>query len=89
MLWIICSNKEMLYETDRSDNTNWLNKCPWYNTYIYSRLHGIMFEDFITHAINDRYNILCSLVAHYEKQPAHEDDGSSIGDGLITKHETT
>ena len=48
-----------------------------------------MFEYFITHAITDRYNILCHLVAHDKKQPAYEDKESSIGDRLIPKHVTT
>ena len=37
----------------------------------------------------DRYNIMCSIVAHDKKQPAYEDDESSIGDGIIPKHVTT
>ena len=49
MLWRICSNKEMLYEIDESNHPYWLNKGPWYNTSICSRLHGSLFEDFITH----------------------------------------
>ena len=32
MLWIIYSNKEILYEIDESNNPDWLNKVPWYNT---------------------------------------------------------
>ena len=63
MSWIICSNKEMKYEIE-INHPNWLNKGPWYNTSICSRLHGSMFEDFITHARTDRYNLMCSLVAH-------------------------
>ena len=52
-------------------------------------LHEILFEDFITHAITDIYNLLCTLVEHDKKQPAHEDDEISIGDMLIPKHVTT
>ena len=54
----------MLYEIDKSNHPNWLNKSPWYNTEICSRLHGSLFEDFITHARTDRYNLMCYLVAH-------------------------
>ena len=54
MSWIIISNKEIKYEIDESNNQDWLNKGPWYNTGICSRLHGIPFDDFITHAITDR-----------------------------------
>ena len=39
-----------------------------------------MFEDFITHARTDIYNLMFSLVAHDKIQPAYEDDESSIGD---------
>ena len=67
MLWIICSNKEILYEMEESNHPDWLNKCPLYNTSIYSRLQGSMFEYFMTHAITNRYNLLCSLVAHDKK----------------------
>ena len=64
MSWIISSNNEMKYEIDKINHQDWLNKGPWYNTYICSRLHGSLFEDFITHEITDRYNLMCSLVAH-------------------------
>ena len=66
-----------------------MNKFPWYNTDICSRLHGSLFEYFITHARTDRYNIMCSLVAHDKKLPAYEDDERIIGDSIIPKHATT
>ena len=49
MLWIISSNEEMKYEMDENNHQDWLNKVPWYNTDICLRLHGSLFEDFITH----------------------------------------
>ena len=48
-----------------------------------------MFEDFITHARTDRYNIMCYLVAHNKIKPAYEDDESSIWDRSIPKNATT
>ena len=78
MSCIIYSNEEMLYDLDKINHPNWLNKGPWYNTNIYSMLYGIMFEYFITHAITDRYNILCYLFEHDFKKPAYEYDESSI-----------
>ena len=48
--WIISSNNEMKYEIDESNHQDWLNKSPWYNTDICSRLHESLFEYFITHA---------------------------------------
>ena len=54
----------MKYEIDNTNYQDWLNKGPWYNPAICSSLDGSMFEDFIPHARNDRYKLLCSLVAH-------------------------
>ena len=59
MSWIICSNEKMKYEMDKSNHPDWLNKGPWYNTAICSRLHGSLFEDVIKYAGTDRYNLLC------------------------------
>ena len=59
--WIISSNEEMKYEIDKSNHQYWLNKGPWYNTAIFSRLHGSLFEDFITHEITDIYIISCVI----------------------------
>ena len=67
MLWIICSKEEMKCETDKSNNPDWLNKGPWYNIDICSKFLGEMFEYFISHAGTDRYHLLCSIVAHDEK----------------------
>ena len=64
MSWIICSNEEMKYEIDESNQKYGLNKGPWYNIDICSRLHGNLFEDFITHVRTDRCNLMCSLVAY-------------------------
>ena len=89
MSWIICSNKGIKYEIDKSNHQDWLNKGPLYNTAICSRLHGSLFEDFITHARTDRYNLLCYLVSHDKRQPTYEDEESIIVDSLIPKHVTT
>ena len=74
--WIISSNNEMKYEIYKSSYQYWFDKGPWYNTDICSRLHVNLFEEFITHAITDIYNLMCSLVAHDKKQPACEDEKS-------------
>ena len=70
MSWITSSNDEMKYEIDESNHQDWLNKGPWYNTAIFSRLHRNMFEDFIIHARTDRYNLMC----YDKKQLTCEDD---------------
>ena len=89
MLSIIRSNNEMKYEIDESNHQDWLNKGRWYNTDKCSRLHGSLFEDFITHARTDRYNIMCYLVSHDKKLLSYEYFESSIGDRLIPKNVTT
>ena len=42
-----------------------------------------MFEDFITQAITDIYNIMCSLVAYDKMQPDFEYYDIGIGDSSI------
>ena len=65
-----------------------VDKGPWYNTYICLKLHGSRFEDFITQARTERYNLMCSLVAHDILQLYYKDDESSIGDRAITDDAT-
>ena len=88
MSWKISSKREMKYEMDENNHQNWLNKGPWYNTSICLKLHGSTFEDFITQARIDRYNHMCSLVAHDKIQPDYEYDESSLGDRSIPKYAT-
>ena len=52
---------------------------------ICSKLHEI---NFITQARIDRYNIMCSLVAHDSLQENKADDESSIGEREIPKDAT-
>ena len=73
MSWIISTNKEMEYEINKTNHQDWLNKGHWYNISICLNFHGSMFEYFITHARTDRYNLMCSLVAHDKMQPNDED----------------
>ena len=79
----------MKYEMDENNHQYWLNKGPWYNTSICSKLHGSRFEDFITQAITDRYNIMCYLVAHDKLQPDYKDmkEVLEIGQYLIMQHQ--
>ena len=74
---------------DKNNHQYWLNKGPWYNTSICLILHGSIFENVITHAITDRYNLMCYLFAHDKMQPNDEYDEISIGDRSIPKYETT
>ena len=88
MSWIIISNREMEYEMNETNNQDWSNKCTWYNRSICSKLHGSRFEDFITQERTDRYNLMCSLVAHDRLQLYYKDDESSIGDREIPNDAT-
>ena len=74
---------------DKNNHQNWLNKVHWYNTSICYKLRGSRFEDFITQAITDRYNLTCSLFAHDKLQPDYKYDESSIGDRSIPDNATT
>ena len=74
---------------NKTNHQDWLNKGPWYNTSICSKLHGSRFEDFITQARTDRYNIMCSLVAHDRLQLYYIDDDISIVDRSIPDNATT
>ena len=74
---------------DENNHQDWLNKGPWYNTSIYSKLYGSRFEDFITQAITDRYNLIHYLVAHDKLQLYYKDDESSIADRAIPDNATT
>ena len=78
----------MKYDMVKNNHRDCLNKGPWYNTSIFLKLHGIRFEDFITQAITDRYNLMCSLVAHDKMQPYYKDDEISIGDRSIPDNAT-
>ena len=63
MLWIIENNKELKYDMD-IQNSDWLTGGSWYNTSIYKKLHGNVFEGFIINKITDSYNIICSIGAY-------------------------
>ena len=64
----------------KSNHLDWLNKGQWYNRNICSKLHVSRFEDFITQARTDLYNLMCSLVAHDRLQLDYKYDKISIGD---------
>ena len=70
---------EYKMNTERN-HLDWLNKGPWYNRNICSKLHGSTFEDFITQARTYRYHLMCYLVAHDRLQLYYKDDESIIGD---------
>ena len=85
MTWIVSSNAEMKYDMEEHKHEDWLNSGPWYNKNIYSRINGSLFEDFITQARTDRYNIMWSLVAHEKENSTSSDDESSLGERNVPK----
>ena len=89
MSWIFCSKKEMDYDNyTNSKNVSWFDTGPWHNKNICSKLYGTTFEGFNTQARTDRYNIMCSLVAHDRMKDNKQDDESSIGDRVIANDAT-
>ena len=70
------------------NHLDWLNKGPWYNQNICSKLYGIKFEDFIKQDRTYRYNIMCSLVSHDKLKTCYKYDESSIGDRAIPNNST-
>ena len=88
MSWIISYNREMEYEMNKTNDLDWLNKRTLYNGNICSKLHGSRFEDLITQARTDQYNLMCYLVAYDSLQRDSKDDKISIGDREIPNDAT-
>ena len=57
-----------------SKNLGWFDTGPWQHKNICYKLYGTTFESFIKQARTDRYNIMCSLVAHDRLQDNEQDD---------------
>ena len=65
MSWIIISKEEMDYDNFTNiKNLGWFDTGPWHNKNTCSKLYGTTFEGSSIQARIDRYNIMCSLVAH-------------------------
>ena len=89
MSWITSLKEEMYYDNyTNSKYLGWFDTGPWHNKNICSKLYGTTFEDFIKQARTDRYNIMCSLVAHDSMQEYKQDNESSLGDREIPKDAT-
>ena len=74
---------------DENNHQYQLDKGPWYNTSICSKLHRSRFEDFITQAITERYNLMCYLVDHNILQLDSKYDERGIVDRSIPDNATT
>ena len=50
----------------KENNPDWVYKGPLYNTEIYSKLHGTVFEENMSADRIDRYNIISSITENDE-----------------------
>ena len=75
----------MLYKTEENNHPGWFNKSHWYNTAIYSKFYGKVLEAFLN-SRTDRYNIMCSIIAHDKQEPSYVDDEKSGGSTPIPKN---
>ena len=76
----------MKYDIKVNNHPDCLNKGPWYNTDICSKLHGTVFGDFIGSDRTEICNIMCSIPAHDKLQPTYVDDAGSGGGIEIPKN---
>ena len=68
----------MKYDT-KENKRDQLNKGPLYNTEIYSKLHGTVFESYISNDRIDRYNLMRYISANDKILPTYVDDAISGG----------
>ena len=70
-------------------NSYWITGGPWYNTLVFKKLHGTVFEEFIINARTDRYNLMCFIYAHEKKNLSEHDYGNSGGAYPTPSNSTT
>ena len=58
--WIIKSNQKINFDI-QLQCPSWVINGPQYNSMIFLRLNGSLFEDSVTTEKCDRYNIICSI----------------------------
>ena len=61
--------------------SKWIEKGPWYNTIISSKLNVQSFEDYLKTGLRDRYELMCAFNV-YEKEHASMTDYISSGVGI-------
>ena len=89
MMWIIENHENLKYDMEIQDS-DWMTSGPWYNTYIYKKLHAKLFAAFIINPRTDKYNIICSLDAYeIENQSSSCDDVRSGGGCPLPTNSTT
>ena len=83
LYWIIQSNQKLNFDF-HLHCISWVLNVPWYDIKICPRLHGSLFEDYVTTDRRDRYNLMCSIEAHKRDHKTINDDASS-GGGITQK----
>ena len=67
LFWIIKSNKNLHFYL-KYYCTSWILNGTWYNTIIFSQLHGLVFEEYFTTVKREKYNPVYSIELHEKKQ---------------------
>ena len=78
LLWIIDKNKHYSLEIDLED-TKCTDRSHWYNTTICTKLNGQTFGYYLKTVQKDRYDLMCSVDAHYKE---HVTMTSYVGSGV-------
>ena len=73
----------------KENNPYWLNKGPWYNTEVWSKLQVTVFENYIRNNRTYRYNLMCCITEHDRLVSTYVDDSISVRDRAIPKNATT
>ena len=83
-LFCIIQPNQKLNFYSRTHFPSWVINGQWYNTMICSLLNGSSFEDYVTSARQDKYNLMCSIEAHEVYHPTINYDSSSGGGRPLT-----
>ena len=76
--WIVETNQQFKYDIDKH-NPYLITYGPQQNTYICTKLHGTVFENYIRNERTDRYILMCYIYSHEDQHPSYFDDGTSVG----------
>ena len=60
LLWIIGKNNHILFKM-AIIVSQWMDKVPWYNKIICTKLNGQIFEDYFKTGCKDRYELICNI----------------------------
>ena len=78
-LWIIESNKHLKFDME-VQGSQWIDKGPWYNTKICTKLNVQSFKNDFKTGHKDRYELMCAVdVYDKEHVPMPDDVSSGVG----------